>query len=146
MKTLRNDIHIDASMEAVQNFGGDPNHWEDWYENLQHAKVIRGEGDKGTIVEFDYSFMGIHVPVKLEILENDEHHWVGKFTGGVNGEQIVNFEEEGQGTHVEMIYKYEMTNKLMNRFSNTRLMERMLRRSMVHTIENWKIMCEGMKH
>jgi len=146
MKTLRNDIHIDASMDVVHNFGKDPKHWEEWYENLQHAKIIRGDGEEGTIVEFDYSMMGVHVPVHLEVIESNNHHWEGQFSGGLNGNQIVNLVEEGEGTHLEMVSNYEMTGKVLKRFSDTRLMEKMLKRSMQHTIENWKIMCEEMKH
>jgi hypothetical protein len=146
MKTLKNDIHIDAPLMDVHNYGKDPKHWEEWYTNLQHAKIITGEGEEGTIVEFDYSIMGVHIPVKLEVVDSEAHHWVGKFSGGMNGEQIVNLIEEGDGTHAEMIYNYEMTNKMMGRIANSKIMEKMLKRSMQHTIENWKTMCEEMKY
>lgn len=145
MKTLRNDIHINASIDEVHNFGKDPKHWDEWYENLIGPTKVTGTGEVGTIVEFEYSLMGIHVPITLEVIEDARDHWVARFSGGMEGEQIVNLVKEGDGSHVEMIYNYTLKNKVLDKISDMRIMEKMLNRSMKHTIENWKTICE-MKH
>ncbi len=145
MKTIRSDIHIDAPVHEVHMFGQDPEKWEQWYVNLSGHKTLTGHGEEGTIVEAEYSVMGVHVPVKIEVVESNDHHWKGRITGAMEGDQIINVVEEGDGSHVEMLMHYSMTNKLMDKIADSKVAEKLIERSMLHSIENWKTMCE-MKH
>lgn len=145
MKTIRTDIHIDAPVDEVHRFGHNPEKWEQWYVNFGSPKILNGHGEAGTVIEADYKIMGVHIPVTIEVMEDSENHWEGKFSGAMEGEQIVNVVEEGDGSHVEMIWKYAMSNRLLNKLADTKVAEKMIERAMNQSIENWKAMCE-MKH
>ncbi len=142
MKTIRTDIHMNATVDEVHRFGQNPEKWEQWYVNFSRPKILNGHGETGTVIEADYKIMGVHIPVTIEVLKSTENHWEGKFSGAMEGEQIVNVVEEGDGSHVEMIWKYSMSNRLLNRLADTKIAERMIERAMAQSIENWKDICE----
>lgn len=144
MKTLRRDAHINATVEEVHNFGQNPDQWEQWYANFKGPKSCTGHGEAGTVVEGKYSLLGIRLPVTIEVLESTNRRWKVKITGPMEGEQIVNLVEEGDGSHLEMITHYQMPNKVLNKLANNKMTERMMLRAMVKTIENWKNICETM--
>ncbi len=142
MKTLRSDIHIDASPKKVHQLGQNPMKWEQWYANFKGPKKCEGEGEAGTIVEGKYALMGMRVPIKIEVLESTDQKWRVRIMGLMEGEQTVTFIEEGDGSHLEMITSYKASGRVMGKLANNRLMEKLMMRSMEKTIFNWKKMCE----
>lgn len=142
MGTVRKDIHIEAPIEVVHNFGHDPKRWEEWYMNFRGPKKLTGEGEAGTIVEAEYTLMGIHIPIRIEVIEDEVGHWEGKITGAMQGEQIIDVVPEGNGSHVEMKWTYSLSNKVLNKVADNRVAEKIMERSLEQTMENWKMMCE----
>lgn len=145
MKTLRSDIHIDASAEEVHRFGQNPEYWEQWYTGFKGPRMVSGHGEAGTVVEGKYALMGLRLPIRIEVIESTDSQWRIKIIGPMEGEQIVRFTEEGAGSHLEMITTYGASGKLFSKIANNRLAEKVMLRSMEKTITNWKAMCE-MRH
>jgi len=145
MGTVKSDIYIDAPVDEVHNFGHDPNKWSQWYVNFRGPEKMTGNGAAGTIVEGEYTLMGVHIPVRIEVIEDTRNHWESRITGAMEGEMNVTMVPDGSGSHVEFRWTYALPSELLSKLVDSRFAEKMMERALVHTMENWKMMCE-MKH
>lgn len=141
---------IDAPLEKVTSFARDPKHWNDWYVGLQEADEINGDGGAGTVVKHHYHMVGINFPVTSRVTEQKEgpKEAVNKldFEGPLAGHQQFLYRAMGDKTEVTLDVDYTVPGKVLGRFADKLLIERLQEKAMEHTLDNLKLMSEAGVH
>lgn len=149
MWTLEKSIIIDRPIEEVYRYGSNPALWHQWYAGLSEPKKMQGEGESGTRADFDYTMMGMHMPITVEVIENEKQgmgfSWKGEVTGTIQSHQHWIYSPEGSGTKVSYTEEYEMPSSLLRKVADKLIIRKLLNNSMEQTFRNLKDICEASK-
>jgi len=147
MAFLQKGVVIRAPLEEVYAVARNPNRWPVWFVGMSEIEKLEGEGEVGTVAEFGYMMAGIRFPVTVEVLEDhiDEEgaRWKGKIGGPLAGEQTWVYTPKDGQTEVAVDMEYTVPGKALGKIANRLIIERTQERSLVQTLENLKILCEG---
>lgn len=148
MSRLTKSIFIDAPLEKVAEYGKNPNGWAHWYAHLSEPKKLVGDGEVGTVGEFTYSMLGMHLPMMVEVKEwsagPDKYVWSGTFEGPLSGTQKVTYLPNGDGTDVTLEIEYTVPGNIFGKIADLILLEKVQENATVATLENLKAFCEAM--
>jgi uncharacterized membrane protein len=147
MAFLQQGVVIHAPVEEVYAVARNPNRWPVWFVGMSEIEKLEGRGEVGTVAEFGYMMAGIRFPVTVEVLEDhiDEEgaRWKGKIEGPLAGEQTWVYRPKDGETEVAVDMEYTVPGKALGKIANRLIIERTQERSLVQTLENLKILCEG---
>ena len=147
MAQIKKSTLIHAPIEKVYAVARDPNRWPDWFVGMSDIDQLTGEGEVGTVAEFGYTMAGVRFPVTVEVLEDhfspEGARWKGKIGGPLAGEQTWTYTPKGGDTEVTVDMEYTVPGKALGKIANRLIIERTQERSLVQTLENLKILCEG---
>ncbi len=144
MAHLTKSILINAPFEQVHALGRDPKRWATWYVGLSEPETITGEGGVGTVVKHSMLLAGIRFPVTTTVLEDHIDstgaRWRGKIEGPLHGEHTFTFTPKYGGTEVTIDMEYTIPGKLLTKFVDRLIIERLMERYIAHTLENMKLL------
>lgn len=146
MPVIHKQIFIDAPVEEVFKIGWDPNMWEQWYVGLSGPDIMHGDGEAGSVVELNYTVIGINFPIITKVIEvirsPEKSVWTGTFEGGIVGGQTFTYTKEGDGTRVEAHVDYTMPGKILGKIGNSRIVEKIQENAIEHSLSNMKLLAE----
>jgi coenzyme Q-binding protein COQ10 len=148
MTQIVKSIVIDAPLDEVHTAARDPHHWTEWVVGLADRGPVDGTGDVGSFGEFGMLTVGVHLPVRMEVLE-DTHSPDGCFcktvmTGaGGNAVTKVTYTPEQGGTTVSFHMEYELPGAVLGKIADRLLVERMQEGNLEHTLANLKALVEA---
>ncbi|MBF7096817.1 SRPBCC family protein [Alkalibacter mobilis] len=147
MSNLKKSIFINAPMEKVAKYGTNPKEWGHWYAHLSDPENLVGEGEAGTVGEFKYTMLGMHLPMKVEVIENtqspEKHVWMGTFEGPLSGKQTFTYIAKDGGTEVDVDIEYTVPGSILGRIADILIIEKIQENATVATLENLKAICES---
>jgi len=148
MSHLAHSIFIDAPLDKVAKYVSNPEEWAHWYIHLSGPDKLTGKGEAGTVGEFRYSLMGMHLPMTIEVTENtigtDRHVWRGIFRGTISGAQTCTYVSKNGGTEATIEIDYELPGNILGKAVDALLLERLQNNATKGTLENLKVMCEAL--
>jgi len=147
MAHVRKSIIIHARPEKVQALALDPNRWPTWFVGMGEFEKLTGEGEVGTVGEFSYQFLGIRLPVTIEVLEYhvgpEGSRFKAKMEGPLAGEQVWTHVPKNGDTESTADIEYTVPGAALGRIANRLIIERMMEGSLEQTLENLKLLCEA---
>lgn len=147
MSNLKKSIFIDAPFEKVASYGKNPKEWAHWYAHLSEPKNLKGDGETGTVGEFTYSMLGIHLPMTVEVKEfsttPEKQVWVGSFTGPLSGIQTVTYLTKDNGTEVTIDIDYTVPGSILGKIADLVVIEKIQENATIATLGSLKAICES---
>ena len=147
MVKIENSIFINAPVKKVYQYGTNLKNMSHWIVNLTDVDMIKGKNEAGTIVEFNYSILGMHFPTVLEVLKFQETNkgcvWESNFTGALEGNQTWSYKTKDGGTEVTMQLNSTIPGLLLGVVAEKILVEKLIRQAFQHSLENMKLFCEA---
>ncbi len=148
MSSLRESIFINAPLGKVAGYGMDPKEWAHWYAHLSEPIKLTGDGEAGTVGEFKYTILGVHLPMTVEVKEcshgSDKHVWKGTFEGPLSGTQTFTYLDKDGGTEVVADIEYDMPENIIGKVANLLVVEKIQENATIATLKNLKAICESM--
>jgi coenzyme Q-binding protein COQ10 len=148
MTHITRAVTIDAPLEEVHTAARDPHHWTEWIVGLADRGAVGGTGEMGSFGEFGMLFAGLHLPIRMEVLE-DTHSPDGCFcktamTGsGVSALSNVTYTPVDGKTHVTFEMDYELPGSVFGKIADRLLVEAMQEHSLEHSASNLKLLVEA---
>ncbi|WP_223635408.1 SRPBCC family protein [Planococcus sp. 4-30] len=146
MWNIKKGIYIDRPIDEVYQYAIDPTHWFQWYVGLSEPENLVGKGETGTTMDMKYTMLGMHMPIKVEVLETskngDSYSWKGTVKGAVTSQQFWTYVPEGEGTEITLDMDYELPGKLIGKVANTLIIKKLMDNSVEQTLSNLKAICE----
>jgi hypothetical protein len=147
MSKGKRSILINAPFDKVAEYGKNPKEWAHWYANLSEPKKLVGDGEAGTVAEFTYSMLGMHLPMTVEVKEcsstPDKQVWVGTFTGPLSGTQTVTYLAKDNGTEVNIEIDYTVPGSILGKIADLVVIEKIQENATIATLESLKVICEA---
>lgn len=148
MSSLKETIFINAPLEKVVGYAMDPKEWAHWYAHLSEPVKLVGDGEAGTVGEFKYSILGIHLPMTVEVKDcshsPEKHVWMGTFEGPLSGTQTFTYVAKDGGTEVIAAIDYNMPENIVGKVANLLVVEKIQENATIATLKNLKAICENM--
>ena len=148
MSSLKESIFINAPLEKVAGYAMNPKEWAHWYAHLSEPTKLVGDGDTGTVGEFKYTILGIHLPMTVEVKEctqgSEKHVWKGTFEGPLSGTQTFTYIAKDGGTQVVGEIDYNMPENIVGKVANLLVVEKIQENATVATLKNLKAICESL--
>lgn len=146
MWNIKKSIYIDRPIDEVYQFAIDPTNWFQWYVGLSEPENLVGKGETGTAVDLKYTMLGMHFPLKVEVLDTskngDSYSWKGSVKGAITSQQFWTYVPEGEGVEISLDMNYELPGKLIGKVANTLIIKKLMDNSMEQTLNNLKAVCE----
>lgn len=146
MHKLRMNVMINARPEDVYSVARDCQRWGQWYANLSEPKSVKGNCGVGTIVECQYTIMGVHVPMTIEVTEDfkgeNECRWSGNIKGPISGRQHCTYMAKDNGTEAVFEIEYNLPEGIIGKLADKLLIEKLQQNALVQTLDNLKVVSE----
>ncbi|WP_422122422.1 SRPBCC family protein [Planococcus sp. X10-3] len=146
MWNIKKSVFIDRPIDEVYQYAIDPTHWYQWYVGLSEPENLEGRGETGTTMDLKYTMLGMHLPIKVKVLETgkngDQYSWKGTVKGALSSEQSWTYVPEGDGVTLSFDMNYELPGKLIGKVANTLIIKKLMDNSMEQTLNNLKAVCE----
>lgn len=68
---VKKSTFINAPVEKVSHYLGNPENWAHFHDNLSGVKLISGKGGLGTVFRADYAMAEEHEPMEIRITQSD---------------------------------------------------------------------------
>lgn len=148
MSNLKVSNFINAPLEKVSEYAMNPKEWEHWYAHLSGPEKLNGNGDAGTVGEFKYTLLGIHLPMTVKVkectLSPEKHVWIGTFAGPLYGTQTFTYMPKNGGTEVTAEIEYTVPGSIFGKIANILVIEKIQENATIATLANLKAICEAM--
>jgi len=146
MGHLSHSIHIDAPVDKIMRFTNDPHNWPAFMVGMSEPEEITGQG-VGQEVKLTMLTAGIRSHETVRILEDRTEpdgsgHWHSEITGNSSGWQTWDFTPEDGGTLVAMEWDYTVPGSALGKVVDRLFLGRMMERSMLHSLDNLKLLLE----
>lgn len=146
MWNIKRSVYINRPIDEVYDFATDPTHWFQWYVGLSEPENLIGKGETGTTMDLKYTMMGMHFPIKAQVVEanknGDAYLWKGDIKGTINSHSTWTYVPERNGVEIFLDMNYELPGKLVGKMANTLIIKKLMENSMQQTLDNLKIICE----
>ncbi len=148
MAHIEKSLTIRAPIDEVYSLARDPRRWQSWWPNLSQGKLVRGQGEVGTVVEHEYRILGIPIQVTTRVLEDHREgetaRWKGAIDGPLDGEQTWSYRSAagGEATQVTAELDYTIPG-FLGQVADDLVVERIQERAIEHTLANLKLLCEA---
>ncbi len=148
MTRIVKTVAIELPLEEAHTAARDPHHWTEWVAGLGDRGEVDGIGDVGSFGEFDLLMAGVHIPVRMEVLE-DTHSPDRCFCrtetvgGGVRAVVTFTYTPQGAETLITAELDYELPGAVLGKIADRLLVERLEERSLEHTLGNLKVLAEA---
>lgn len=144
-------IHVNTIVHApvaeVTALAFDPHRWHTWFVGLTEPEEVEGNGEPGTVVNHGYLLAGIRFPVTTRVLRAEETEmmatWEATIEGPFDGRQLWTYKPVADGVQVDVQMDYTIPVVLLGKFADLLFIERIQKRSIEHTLENLKLLCEA---
>ena len=147
MSVIKKSIIIDRPIEKVYKFATNPTKWYQWYFGLSEPENLVGNGEAGTKMDIKYTILGIHLPVKCEVIENTEkgdcYVWKGKILGAIESNQTWTYVPDENSTEVMIDMEYEVSESVLGKLADALIVEKIQENAMEQTLKNLKLVCEA---
>lgn len=147
MAHIEKKILINAPIDKVVAFARDPHKWNTWWVGLSAPDEIKGNGEVGTLVKNHYMIAGLPFPVTTTVLTDrvapKDATWKGQIEGPLAGQHEWQYKALGEKTEVFMKLDYTVPGKVIGKFADRTLIEKMQEKAIETTIENLKLLCEA---
>ena len=147
MSFIKKSIVIDRPTEKVYKFATDPTKWYQWYVGLSEPENLVGNGETGTKMDIKYTILGIHLPVKCEVVENTEkgdcYVWKGKIMGAIDSNQTWTYVPDEESCEVMIDIEYAVPGSVLVKLADAHIVERIQENAMEQTLKNLKLVCEA---
>lgn len=148
MSTLKQSIFINAPLEKVAEYAMNAKEWANWYAHLSEPIKLVGDGETGTVGEFKYTILGIHLPMTVEVKEYshgpEKYVWKGTFEGPLSGTQTFTYLAKEGGTEVTADIEYRIPENIVGKVANLLVVEKIQENATIATLKNLKAICESM--
>jgi uncharacterized membrane protein len=117
MKTIIHDIRVDASVDKVFNYLGDPNNLPEIWPNIVEVNnVKKSKNNEGFNFNWDYKMSGAQFEGKCETIEyTPRERLVVKSNKGLDSTITWRFQPTGQQTQVTLRFEYQIPSSLLKR-------------------------------
>lgn len=148
MARLKKSISINAPVDKVHNTARDPHGWPTWYAGLGEEEEVQGDGGPGTKATHRYTMAGVGFSVETEVTEdrtNDDGSCFhrNEFSGPLNGWQTWEYRPTDGGTEVTVEIDYTVPGKVLGKFADKLIVEKMQEREVQESLERLKLLVEG---
>ena len=147
MDQIEKKTLINAPIDKVYAFARDPHKWNTWFAGLSAPDEIKGNGEVGTIVKNHYMLGGLPFPVTTNILTDrlgpKDALFKGQLEGPLAGQLEFQYKALGEKTEVFVKLDYTMPEKIVGKFADKTLIEKMQEKAIEHTLDNLKLLCEA---
>lgn len=72
MTRAHHKLFIDAPFHKVFGFAKDPQNWTSFYNHLAQPSRVSGSGEAGTIVESEFSILGMRFPLAIAVIRCEQ--------------------------------------------------------------------------
>lgn len=144
MPVVEKSILINASPDAVDAVSLDANQMPEWYVGIAEAIADDVYPAAGGVVEAKYKVGGMSFDMTMKltkIVRGD--YGLFELTGMITGTNRWVYQEEGSGTRVTAIFKYEMPGGALGAMANKIIVERMNNQNLEQSLANLKALIEG---
>lgn len=146
MSVIERSIFINAPVEEVFKPASDPKAWEQWYAGLSGPDSMVGEGEAGSVLSFNYSMIGLKLPITVKVIERstspEKCVWSGTFEGGIDGKQTFTYTKKDGGTQVDAHIEYTIPGKVLGKIANNKIVEKLQEHATEHSLSNLKVLAE----
>ena len=114
---------------------------------MGEIKKLTGQGEVGTVVEFNFLMTGVSFPVTLKVLEDhigpEGYRWKAKFEGPLAGEHNWTHVPKNGDTETTAEIEYTVPGAVLGKIANRLIIERMMEGGLELSLENLKLLCEA---
>ena len=147
MGHVKDSIHIDTTVEKIDEFTQYPDGWTSFMAGMGQPEKIVGNGGAGTQIDFDLPLAGfsLHETVRVteDRLDRDGGHGRYEFEGASSGWEVWKLEPEEGGTRFAVEQEYVMRGGVLGRVLDRLLFERTTKRDIHRCLETLKRFLEG---
>jgi uncharacterized membrane protein len=148
LANIKKSIFINAPVSKVHDIARDPNNWSSLIAGLGEAERVEGDGGAGTRTKHLYTMAGVSMPVETEVTldrTNEDGSWSNhnEFSGPLSGWQTWEYRPKDGGTEVTAEVEYTVPGKVLGKFADKLIVERMQERSAEESLERLKLLVEG---
>ncbi len=117
MKTILHDVRVDASIDKVFNFLGDPHNLPEIWPNIVEVKNVKKAKDNaGFNFNWDYKMSGMQFEGQCETIEvTPRERLVFKSNTGLDSTITWRLQPAGRETNVTLRFEYQIPASLLKR-------------------------------
>jgi coenzyme Q-binding protein COQ10 len=138
---------INAPIDKVYAFARDPQKWNTWWIGLSAPDEINGKGEVGTMVKHRFMVAGLPFAVTTKVLIDrvgpKDALWKGQIEGPLAGQHEWKYNALGEKTEVFVKLDYTVPGKIIGKFADHTLIEKMQEKALENTLDNLKLLCEA---
>jgi uncharacterized membrane protein len=143
MTTLKRDIFINASPEAIFKIASEASRFPEWYAGIEATEPDDVFPQPGGKVQMDYKAAGISFEMTMTSLEMEPgKYMVSQMEGMITGTNRWDYEPQEGGTRVSVEFEYEMPGGALGQLANKLLVERMNAENLEKSLEKLKAVTE----
>jgi uncharacterized membrane protein len=119
-KTIISEIRVDAPVERVFDFLGDPNNLPEIWPNIIEVKnVKKSKNSDGFDFKWAYKMSGLPFEGRCETIEYTPYErLVVKSNKGLDSTITWRFQPTGRETHVTLSFEYQIPSSLLKRMND----------------------------
>jgi uncharacterized protein YndB with AHSA1/START domain len=124
MKTIKREVHIEASPSTLYQYLSDPRHMTEWVASMEDIRNVRGDG-VGRTHDWTYRMAGVKLKGHTELIEDVPNSLIKtRTTGGVESTWTFVMAPDAKGSRLSLTVEYKLPVPVLGKLAEALVVRR----------------------